>query len=497
MKISKSTSCAIFFRLLAWAPTLVSSQTNTFVVTSPNTNRAIRDRSFTYARVSISECPRVLDANVRLVLSHTYIGDLEVALISPRGTQVGLFRDACGSSDFSRTALNFDDASSRNPQSCNIRFGGTFYSSGRNGVYGTSLNTLNGQDGSGTWTLRIYDDAYSDQGTLHSFRLTLKCESPRPPTLPPTNKPSAFPSAMPSKQPSVTPSTMPSHSPSQSLNPSAIPSMQPSSMPSMQPTLPNDYCGRVQEIVSIPSTTTGSTIGANADPEANPYCGGTSITEGGVWYEVTGTGNGIIVDIAENTYDTKLHVFSGNCGSFTCIAGNDDSGSASSTTSGASYIKFDSTYGVSYKIFVHGIPNSIFTNEYPLLDEEGMFTLELRHDVSNEYCNNAETLAYGDSVTGSIVGAASDSFDTTALLAALPSRNCPVEVNGNGIWYEITGTGFEVSLDILSADFDTSMHVFYGNTCGSLVCVAFDDDNGLYGGGTLSSLTFYSKPATT
>ncbi len=70
----------------------------------------------------------------------------------------------------------------------------------------------------------------------------------------------------------------------------------------------------------------------------------------GEWYIYTPTANRTITistDIAANTprKDTRIHVYTGTCGSLTCIAGDDDSGADFS-----SVVAFNATAGTSYII---------------------------------------------------------------------------------------------------------------------------------------------------
>ena len=50
-------------------------------------------------------------------------------------------------------------------------------------------------------------------------------------------------------------------------------------------------------------------------------------------------------------FDTMLHVYSGSCGSFTCIGGNDDGGSG---TLGLSKVSWNSVLFEEYYILVGG-----------------------------------------------------------------------------------------------------------------------------------------------
>ncbi len=95
----------------------------------------------------VSEAGTVLSLNVDVNLSHTYIGDLRLKLISPTGTPIILHNRSGGSSDnivgnYPLTLVPVDD-----------------------------LGGLQGETINGPWVLKISDHAPEDLGTLHSWGL--------------------------------------------------------------------------------------------------------------------------------------------------------------------------------------------------------------------------------------------------------------------------------------------------------------------------------------
>lgn len=101
-------------------------------------------------------------------------------------------------------------------------------------------------------------------------------------------------------------------------------------------------------------TVAGSTIGATVDDAVAPTCD-TTVTAPGVWYvyeDTTGLVTDITVTMCEGTtdYDTKLSVYTGDCGAppFTCVAGNDDSCGLQSE------VTFQSDGATTFYILVHG-----------------------------------------------------------------------------------------------------------------------------------------------
>ena len=88
----------------------------------------------------------------------------------------------------------------------------------------------------------------------------------------------------------------------------------------------------------------------------------------------------------------------------------------------------------------------------------------------NDECANAiELNCSGEEVLGNNI---------LATATGAPSTPC-VGSSGVGVWYKITGTGGDITLttDFVGTNFDTQINVFDGS-CGSLNCVAGDDDSG-------------------
>ncbi|MBX7094411.1 MAG: T9SS type A sorting domain-containing protein [Flavobacteriales bacterium] len=115
----------------------------------------------------------------------------------------------------------------------------------------------------------------------------------------------------------------------------------------------NDICSSATPI-TCGQTLSGTTIGATSTGETTLNGGtcGTSITQAGVWYVVTGTGQDVLASLCGTSWDSKISVFSGSCGALTCIGGIDDNGPACTGLS-ASY-SFSTVAGTAYYILVHG-----------------------------------------------------------------------------------------------------------------------------------------------
>jgi subtilisin-like proprotein convertase family protein len=110
----------------------------------------------------------VSDVDVSVNMTHTYVGDLEVSLISPAGTTVMLSRNrGGGGNNFDGT--EFDDDAATAIGSGSAPFSGSF-------VPDEPLAAFNNEDPNGTWTLSVKDEAGGDTGALTSWSISLTSE---------------------------------------------------------------------------------------------------------------------------------------------------------------------------------------------------------------------------------------------------------------------------------------------------------------------------------
>jgi subtilisin family serine protease/subtilisin-like proprotein convertase family protein len=111
----------------------------------------------------------VTGLTMNINITHTYLGDLDVFLISPTGTRIDLFTDVGGGTDGINATLDDTAAtlisSASTPSSGQLT--GTFRPE-------ASLSALNGQAINGTWRLEITDDAGGDSGSLVSWQLNMR-----------------------------------------------------------------------------------------------------------------------------------------------------------------------------------------------------------------------------------------------------------------------------------------------------------------------------------
>lgn len=115
--------------------------------------------------LTVTDDYTVQDASITLNITHTWITDISVKLISPSGTEVVLFTEVCG--DWDDANATFDD--SGEPLSC---------SDTPPAISGivmpeTALAQLNGEPANGIWILEVFDTEPWDGGFINSWSLEL------------------------------------------------------------------------------------------------------------------------------------------------------------------------------------------------------------------------------------------------------------------------------------------------------------------------------------
>ncbi len=107
--------------------------------------------------------------NVTINISHGYVGDLEIWLRSPAGTEARIFNSRGGSGN-NLSSTTFDDEAGTPIGSAGAPFTGTWQPD-------SPLFVFDGEAATGNWTLRIRDNGWFDDGTLTSwsFSFDLSC----------------------------------------------------------------------------------------------------------------------------------------------------------------------------------------------------------------------------------------------------------------------------------------------------------------------------------
>ncbi len=148
---------------------------------APDVPQEITDNNTVKNELQFDQAGTIVDVNITLDISHTYNGDLDAYLISPSGTRVKLFSDLGGFNDDYRnvtfddealTAITnddwpFNDRTFRPEQHISATEAAQFPG------LSTMLSAFDGEDALGIWTLEVVDDATDDEGTLHSWSITV------------------------------------------------------------------------------------------------------------------------------------------------------------------------------------------------------------------------------------------------------------------------------------------------------------------------------------
>jgi Metallo-peptidase family M12B Reprolysin-like/Cadherin domain/IPT/TIG domain len=123
----------------------------------------------------------------------------------------------------------------------------------------------------------------------------------------------------------------------------------------------NDLCTAPNlPVLTCGGTVTGTTLNSTSTGDPTGTCtAAINATAGGVFYLFTGTGGSVTVSTCNvgTDFNTKLFVFSGSCGSLTCVGGNNNSAACSAATN-ASIVTFTATAGTQYYVFVSGNNNA-------------------------------------------------------------------------------------------------------------------------------------------
>lgn len=125
--------------------------------------------SQTYAQKTIEVSTangEITDVNFSVSFRHTYISDVEIEVVSPKGTTVKLFDKSCGGTDAS-LVLTYDDLGGE--LNCGTTTNQLVIPAG-------ALAAFNGENPQGTWKLKFRDTGVGDTGTIDAASIEI-CSS--------------------------------------------------------------------------------------------------------------------------------------------------------------------------------------------------------------------------------------------------------------------------------------------------------------------------------
>ena len=230
----------------------------------------------------------------------------------------------------------------------------------------------------------------------------------------------------------------------------------------------NDDCSGAIT-VTCGSTTTGTTESTTNENQA--VCGISGVTtqnSPGVWYKFVGNGSDVTVTTCSPTIttgDSRIAVYSGTCGSLTCIGGNDDAlvaGCATNTLS--SIVTFSTVVGTDYYILVYSYTFTPGTN--PINFQLNVSCVApCSPTTSNDECSAATQVTIGTPITGT-----NNSCSSASLGITYPSCG---NLFGTyyDTWYSFDSDSVTDVTIALTNQTGTSGFVVYSGTCGALTQV--------------------------
>ncbi|WP_345091649.1 reprolysin-like metallopeptidase [Flavobacterium chungnamense] len=116
--------------------------------------------------LNVTSTNTVSDANVTIDITHSWVNDMTITLISPSGTQVQLVAQPCTSVALNDITATFDDAGVPIVCGNNPAISGVV-------IPAQALSAFNGEPMNGTWTLRVLDSFNQDGGSINGWSLNL------------------------------------------------------------------------------------------------------------------------------------------------------------------------------------------------------------------------------------------------------------------------------------------------------------------------------------
>lgn len=116
--------------------------------------------------VTTADLASVTDVDLNINFSHSFLSDVEISIMSPKGTVVPLFKGSCGGGS-NTLSLKYDDAGGT--LSCGVNTLQTIVPMGR-------LSTLNGESPYGDWTLMVRDIDAQQTGIINSASITVQTQ---------------------------------------------------------------------------------------------------------------------------------------------------------------------------------------------------------------------------------------------------------------------------------------------------------------------------------
>jgi subtilisin-like proprotein convertase family protein len=142
--------------------TCVTATSTNVPVTIPTTANATVNSTLNIT----GQTNTISDANVTIDITHSWVNDMTITLISPSGTQVQLVAQPCAVAPLAGITATFDDAGVPIVCGNNPAISGVV-------IPTQALSAFNGEPMNGTWTLRVLDSFAQDGGSINAWSLNL------------------------------------------------------------------------------------------------------------------------------------------------------------------------------------------------------------------------------------------------------------------------------------------------------------------------------------
>ncbi|MEG3960330.1 S8 family peptidase [Microcoleus sp. herbarium2] len=232
------------------------------------------------------------------------------------------------------------------------------------------------------------------------------------------------------------------------------------------PSIANDNFANRILLGGLPVSTTGSNIGATAEPQEPSQSG----LINSVWWSWTAPTTGTVnFDTRGSNFDTYLSVFTGSdLPNLTLLGANDDGGGSLT-----SLVSLDATAGTTYQIAVDGWASN--TGQIAL-------NIVVPPPPNDNFANQIALTGETATTTGSNRGATGEVGEPTQSGIT------------NSAWWSWTAPNSGIyNIDTRGSNFDTWLSVYEGSDLANLTLIGANDD----GGGNLASLVSLNATAGT
>lgn len=239
------------------------------------------------------------------------------------------------------------------------------------------------------------------------------------------------------------------------------------------PVVPNDECVAAIGLDSGVEELFDNTLATFSASAPAFTCGNGAGDPLDLWYSFTVLGDGMVdVDTCLSAFDTRLEVYSGDCGTLVSEACNDDNGPLCAGSRAS--VSFAGIAGTTYIARVAGFSGG---------SGAGSIIATYVDSLGNDDCVDAQAITKGMTT-----------FNNEGATASLTDLPCSTNGEFTDIWFSYTASAdCPVSIDLSGSDYDTAMQLFTGD-CMTLVSIACDDDGGT---GLDSFISFDATMGTT